>query len=36
MTSKIDLRPMMKVSEMVPYLKSKNIKFEKCSEAQAE
>lgn len=26
------LRPMMKISEMVPYLKQKNIKFEECKE----
>lgn len=30
------LRPMMKISEMVPYLKNKNIKFELCSEEEAE
>ena len=30
------LRPMMKISEMVPYLKEKNIKFEKISENDAE
>ena len=30
------LRPMMKISEMVPYLKEKNIKFEKMSEKDAE
>ena len=30
------LRPMMKISDMVPYLKNKNIKFEDCSEADAE
>ena len=30
------LRPMMKVSEMVPYLKKKNIKFELTSEEEAE
>ena len=30
------LRPMMKISEMVPYLKNKNIKFEECSEEEAE
>lgn len=29
------LRPMMKISEMVPYLKEKNIKFEKISEKDA-
>mgnify|MGYP004426058925 FL=1 len=27
---------MMKVLEMVPYLKEKNIKFDKCSECDAE
>src|SRR5574344_3067960 len=31
-----NLRPMMKVSEMVPYLKQKNIKFVYCSEEEAE
>lgn len=30
------LRPMMKISEMVPYLKNKNIKFAECSEGEAE
>ena len=30
------LRPMMKISEMIPYLKEKNIKFDKCSEFEAE
>lgn len=30
------LRPMMKISEMVPYLKEKNIKFEIVSEEDAE
>ncbi len=30
------LRPMMKITEMVPYLKEKNIKFEKCKEKDAE
>ena len=34
--NKIYLRPMMKVLEMVPYLKEKNIKFDKCSECDAE
>lgn len=29
------LRPMMKVSEMVPYLKNKNIKFNLLSEEEA-
>ena len=28
----LTLRPMMKISDMFPYLKSKNIKFECCSE----
>jgi len=32
----IVLRPMMKISDMVPYLKNKNIKFECCSEQDAE
>lgn len=32
----ISLRQMMKISEMVPYLKEKNIKFEKCIEKDAE
>ena len=31
-----ELRPMMKISEMIPYLKNKNIKFEKISEIEAE
>ena len=30
------LKPMLKISEMVPYLKNKNIKFEECSEEEAE
>ena len=30
------LRPMMKISDMVPYLKNKNIKFECCLEHDAE
>lgn len=30
------LRPMMKIYDMVPYLKNKNIKFECCSEQDAE
>ena len=34
--NKISLRPMMKISEMVPYLKEKNIKFDLCSELDAE
>ena len=32
----LELRPMMKISEMVPYLKNKNIKFKCCSEQDAE
>lgn len=32
---KINLRPMMKLSEMVPYLKLKNIKFNLISEVEA-
>lgn len=32
----LTLRPMMKISDMVPYLKSKNIKFEYCTEKDAE
>lgn len=32
----LKLRPMMKISEMVPYLKTKNIKFELISEENAE
>ena len=31
-----ELRPMMRIDELVPYLKSKNIKFEKISEKDAE
>lgn len=34
--SEISLRAMMKISEMVPYLKEKNIKFEIISELEAE
>ena len=34
--NKIELRPMMKISEMVAYLKEKNIKFIECSEVDAE
>lgn len=30
------LRPMMRIEEMIPYLKQKNIKFEKISEEEAE
>ena len=30
------LRSMMKISELVPYLKEKNIKFEICNEYDAE
>ena len=32
----LTLRPMMKISDMVPYLKNKNIKFECCSEQDVE
>ena len=32
----LELRPMMKISELVPYLKKKNIKFEKINEHEAE
>ncbi len=32
----VELRKMMRVSELVPYLKQKNIKFEKISESDAE
>ena len=32
----VQLRPMMKISEMVPYLKNKNIKFELITEEAAE
>jgi hypothetical protein len=32
----IVLRSMMKISDMVPYLKNKNIKFDNCSELDAE
>lgn len=32
----VNLRPMMHIDEMVPYLKQKNIKFEKISEERAE
>lgn len=34
--TEISLRQMMKISEMVPYLKEKNIKFDFCSELEAE
>lgn len=34
--TEISLRPMMKISEMVPYLKEKNIKFEIMPELEAE
>lgn len=34
--NQVKLRPMMKISEMVPYLKEKNIKFEIISEEKAE
>lgn len=30
------LKPMLKITEMVPYLKNKNIKFELISEQEAE
>ena len=30
------LRPMMKISELVPYLKGKNVKFKICNECDAE
>lgn len=32
----LKLRPMMKINELVPYLKKKNIKFEKINEHDAE
>ena len=35
-TKELNLRPMMKVSELVPYLKKKNIKFIEISESEAE
>ena len=35
-SNNIELRPMMKISEMVSYLKTKNIKFELISEENAE
>lgn len=35
-TNETILRPMMKISEMVPYLKQKKIKFEKVTEEDAE
>ena len=31
-----ELRPIMKISELVPHLKKKNVKFEKISEQEAE
>lgn len=34
--SNIKLKPLMKISEMIPYLKTKNIKFELISEESAE
>ncbi len=34
--SEIYLRPMMQISDMIPYLKEKNIKFEKYNEIDAE
>ena len=33
---KLELRPMMRIHDMVPYLKEKNIKFEIVSEIDAE
>lgn len=36
MIETIELRSMMKISEMVSYLKSKKIKFQECSEIDAE
>ena len=36
MNNNTELRPMMKISEMVPYLKTKNIKFNECAEDEAE
>ena len=35
-SNNIEIRSMMKVSEMVPYLKKKNIRFELISEEEAE
>ena len=35
-SNQVPLKPMMKISEMVPYLKKKNIKFELISEEKAE
>ncbi len=35
-SKKTDLRPMMKIVDMIPYLKNKNVKFECCSEEDAE
>ena len=35
-TKNLTLRPMMKISDMFLYLKNKNIKFEYCSEQDAE
>ena len=32
----LTLRPMMKISDMIPYLKNKNVKFECCLEQDAE
>ena len=34
--NRTNLRSMMKISEMVPYLKNKNIKFVYCKEEEAE
>lgn len=36
MNNEVELRPMMKINEMVSYLKGKNIKFVECSEDDAE
>lgn len=36
MAKTIHLRPMMNVSDMIPYLKNKNIKFKYCLEEEAE
>ena len=35
-STEVSIRPMMKISDLIPYLKEKNIKFEKCSEYEAE
>ncbi len=34
--TKCELRPMMKINELIPYMKNKNIKFEKISEEEVE